>query len=62
MNLLYQRLFLNPSKLCQVLKASLEQLYLGIVKVVRLFDMYSSREEELSKDEKSDFIKKVKNS
>lgn len=35
---------------------------IGLVKIIRLLNMYSQKQEQLSKEEKSEFIKKVKNS
>ncbi len=34
---------------------------LAFVKVIRLLDMYSSKQEQLSKDERHGFIKNIKN-
>jgi hypothetical protein len=33
----------------------------AFVKVIRLLDMYSSKQEQLSKDERHEFIKNIKN-
>ena len=57
-----ENIFANPAKLCQAIKFSFEQFYVACVKIIRVLDLFSSKHESLTKLERAEFIKSVKNS
>ncbi|CAF0709344.1 unnamed protein product [Brachionus calyciflorus] len=62
LNPVQSHIFSDPSKLLQIIKLSFEELSKAIIKFIRLLDLYSNKQNQLSKDEKLDFIKKIKSS